>query len=198
MPEDIFSLNNPNFLGIMLRFGINLIFLFILNWFVYYRYNKKEKFLFTFFLMGIMVFFICSMLGTVLLDISFAFGLFAIFAILRFRTRNFSVKDMSYTFVSIGISMINSLKVFKFPLVGILIFNIIIILSAFVLEEFLSRNRTGSHTIAYENLELLKPGKEQKLMKDISELTGKEIIRVKIQSVNYKRKVAFLDIVYRG
>jgi hypothetical protein len=198
MPENIFSLNNPNFLGIMLRFGINLIFLFILNWFVYYRYNKKEKFLFTFFLMGIMVFFICSMLGTVLLDISFAFGLFAIFAILRFRTRNFSVKDMSYTFVSIGISMINSLKVFKFPLVGILIFNIIIILSAFVLEEFLSRNRTGSHTIAYENLELLKPGKEQKLMRDIGELTGKEIIRVKIQRVNYKRKVAFLDIVYRG
>jgi hypothetical protein len=198
MPEDIFSLNNPNFLGIMLRFGINLIFLFILNWFVYYRYNKKERFLFTFFLMGIMVFFICSMLGTVLLDISFAFGLFAIFAILRFRTRNFSVKDMSYTFVSIGISMINSLKVFKFPLVGILIFNIIIILSAFVLEEFLSRNKTGSHSISYENLDLLKPGKEQKLMKDIGELTGKEIIRVKIQSVNYKRKIAFLDIVYKG
>lgn len=198
MPENIFSLNNPNFLGIMLRFGINLIFLFILNWFVYYRYNKKEKFLFTFFLMGIMVFFICSMLGTVLLDISFAFGLFAIFAILRFRTRNFSVKDMSYTFVSIGISMINSLKVFKFPLVGILIFNIIIILSALVLEEFLARHKTGSHSITYENLELLKPGREQKLKKDIGEITGKEILRVKIQSVNYKRKVALLDIVYRG
>jgi len=198
MPEDIFSLNNPNFLGIMLRFGINLIFLFILNWFVYYRYNKKEKFLFTFFLMGIMVFFICSMLGTVLLDISFAFGLFAIFAILRFRTRNFSVKDMSYTFVSIGISMINSLKVFKFPLVGILIFNIIIILATFVLEEFLSKNKTASHTITYENIDLLKPGKEQKLMKDIGELTGKEILRVKIQSVDYRRKVASLDIVYRG
>lgn len=198
MPENIFSLNNPNFLGIMLKFGINLIFLFILNWFVYYRYNRKEKFLFTFFLMGIMVFFICSMLGTVLLDISFAFGLFAIFAILRFRTRNFSVKDMSYTFVSIGISMINSLKVFKFPLVGILIFNIVIILSALVLEEFLSRNKTGSHSITYENLELLKPGKEQKLMKDIGEITGKEILRVKIQSVNYKRKVALLDITYKG
>jgi len=198
MPEDIFSLNNPNFLAIMLRFGINLIFLLILNWFVYYRYNKKEKFLFTFFLMGIMVFFICSMLGTVLLDISFAFGLFAIFAILRFRTRNFSVKDMSYTFVSIGISMINSLKVFKFPLVGILIFNIIIIFSAFVLEEFLSRYKTGSHSIVYENMELLKPGKEQKLKKDIGELTGKEIIRVKIQSVNYKRKIAFLNIIYKG
>jgi len=198
MPEDIFSLNNPNFLGIMLRFGINLIFLFILNWFVYYRYNKKEKFLFTFFLMGIMVFFICSMLGTVLLDISFAFGLFAIFAILRFRTRNFSVKDMSYTFVSIGISMINSLKVFKFPFVWILIFNIVIILSALVLEEFLARHKTGSHTITYENMDLLKPGKEQKLMKDIGEITGKEIIRFKIQSVNYKRKVALLDITYRG
>lgn len=197
MPGDFFSLNNPNFLGIMMRFVITLFFLFILIRGVYFRYTKKEKFLFTFFLMGIMVFFICSMLGTVLLDISFAFGLFAIFAILRFRTRNFSIKDMAYTFTTIGISMINSLKVHNFPLLGILIFNVIIIISAFVLEEFLVRNRSDSYTITYENLQLLKPDKKQKLLKDISAITGKEILKVKIRRVDYKRKVAVLDIFYK-
>lgn len=197
MPNGFFSLNNPNFLGIMMRFVINLFFLFILIRIVYFRYTKKEKFLFTFFLMGIMVFFICSMLGTVLLDISFAFGLFAIFAIIRFRTRNFSIKDMAYTFTTIGISMINSLKVHNFPLLGILIFNAIIIISAFILEEFLVKNNSDSYTITYGNLELLKPDKKQKLLKDLSEITGKEILRFKIRNVNYKRKVASLEIFYR-
>ena len=72
LPDGFFSLDNSTFLGIMLRFGIDIFFLFILISLVYFRYSKKEKLLFTMYLMGIMVFFICSMLGTVHLDISFA------------------------------------------------------------------------------------------------------------------------------
>ena len=132
VPDCFFCLNNPTFVGIMWRFAIDIAFLFILIRVVYFRYSRKEKFLFTFFLMGIMAFFICSMLGTVFLDMTFAFGLFAVFGILRLRTRNFSVKDMAYTFTTIGISLINSLKVLKFPLLGILIINIIIIVAAII------------------------------------------------------------------
>lgn len=197
VPDGFFSLNNPTFVGIIWRFGIDLFFLFILIRVVYYRYSKKEKFLFTFFLMGIMAFFICSMLGTVFLDMTFAFGLFAVFGILRLRTRNFSVKDMAYTFTTIGISLINSLKVLKFPLLGILIINIIIIVSAYTLEEFLVRHRSETHSIIYEKLDLLKPEKKQKLLNDVSLMTGKEILRVKIRRIDYKRKTALLDIYYK-
>ncbi len=197
LPDGFFSLDNSTFLGIMLRFGIDIFFLFILISLVYFRYSKKEKLLFTMYLMGIMVFFICSMLGTVHLDISFAFGLFAVFAILRFRTRNVGIKDMAYIFTGIGISMINSLKVFKFPMLGILIFNIIIILAAFVLEEYLLRNKSDSHVIVFDRLELLKPEKEEKLLREISEITGKDILRIRIKSVDYKRKQAFIEIFYR-
>jgi hypothetical protein len=197
MKESIFNLNNPAFLAIMLRFGIDMVFLFILIRLIYFKYSKKEKYLFTFFLMGVTIFFIVSMLRTVYLEVSFAFGLFAVFAVLRFRTRNFSLKDMAYIFTTIAISMINSLKLVKFPLLGVLIINIIIVLSAFILEEFQLKNKLDSHLIIYEDLDLLKQDKKAKLLKDLSERTGKNIVKFKIRRINYKRNIARLDVFYR-
>jgi hypothetical protein len=197
MEDNFFNLNSPNFLGIMMRFVMNIFFLFLLIRVVYFRYSKKEKFLFTFFLMGIMVFFICSVLRSVYFDMGMAVGLFAIFAILRFRTRNFSIKDMAYIFACIGVSVINSLKLLKFPLLGVVIINVIIIISAYILEKFLVKNNCESYTITYENLELLKPDRKQKLLKDVSAITGKEILNVKILNVNYRRGIAVLDISYK-
>src|SRR4030043_2463887 len=134
MSDNFFNLNNPDFYGIIIRFAIHIVFLIILIRGIYFRYSKKEKFLFTFFLMGITVFFLTSMLKSVFVDMGMAFGMFAVFAILRFRTRNFSLKDMSYIFTIIGLSVINSLKLVGFPVLGIVIFNILIIASAAILE----------------------------------------------------------------
>jgi hypothetical protein len=197
MPDNIFNLNNPDFFGILLRFAINMVFLIILIRGIYFRYSKKEKFLFTFFLMGITVFFITSMLKSVFIEFGMAVGLFAVFAILRFRTRNFSLKDMSYIFTTIGISVINSLKLVGFPVLGVIIFNTIIVICAIILEEFTLRNNTITHSINFDDLELLKSAKQQKILKELSDLTGKEIIRYKIRNIDYKEKVACLDIAYK-
>ncbi len=196
MPDNIFNLNHPDFLGIMLRFIINTFFLFILIRVIYFRYSKKEKFLFTFFLLGIMVFFITSMLKSVFIEFGMAVGLFAIFTILRFRTRNFSLKDMSYIFATIGLSVINSLKLVGFPYLGVIIFNIIVLAVVVILEEFTLRHNTTTYTIIYEDLELLKNGKKQKILKEISALTGKENSRFRIRQIDYKEKIAKVDITY--
>lgn len=197
MPDNFFNLNHPDFWGILLRFVINTTFLVILIRGVYFRYSKKEKFLFTFFLMGITVFFITSMLKSVFIEFGMAVGLFAIFAILRFRTRNFGLKDMAYIFTTIGISVINSLKLVGFPVLGVIIFNSIIVGSAILLEEFARKNGTVTHTIRYEDLELLKSAKKQKILKELSALTGKEVIRIRIREIDFKEKVAEIDISYK-
>jgi len=197
MPDNFFNLNNPDFYGILIRFVINMAFLIVLIRIIYFRYSKKEKFLFTFFMMGITVFFISSMLKSVFIEFGMAVGLFAIFAILRFRTRNFSLKDMSYIFTAIAISLINSLKLVGFPVLGVIIFNIFIIISAVILEEFALRNNTTTFSINYEDLELLKTAKKQKILKELSTLTGKEILKFRIRRINYKTKVALLDISYK-
>jgi hypothetical protein len=197
MFDNFFNLNNPVFLGIMVRFVINLIVLFFLVKVVYFRYCRKEMFLFAFFLMGIMIFFIGSILNAVFLEIGMAVGLFAIFTILRLRTTNVSVKDMAYMFTVIGISVINSLKLAGFPLLGVLIINAVIILSAYLLEEFLVRNSSETHTIVYRNIELLRSSKKQKILKELSELTGKEIISFKVRRVDYRAETALIDIDYK-
>jgi hypothetical protein len=197
MFENLFNLNNPNFLGIMVRFVVNLMFLFCLIKLVYYKYSRNEMFLFAFFLMGIMIFFIGSVLNAVFLEIGMAVGLFAIFTILRLRTTNVSIKDMAYMFTTIGLSVINSLKMVGFPLLGVVIINVIIIVSAYILEEFLVKNSSESYSIVYRNLELLRSNKKQRLLKDISELTGKEVIKVNIKRVDYRTEIALLDIFYK-
>lgn len=181
----------------MVRFVINLVFLFVLIKLVYFKYSGKAMFLFAFFLMGIMIFFIGSILNAVFLEIGMAVGLFAIFTILRLRTTNVSIKDMAYMFTTIGISVVNSLKMVGFPLLGVIIINIIIIASAYILEGFLLKNSSESHSIVYRNLELLRDNKYPRLLKDLSDLTGKEVIKVKITRVDYRAETALLEIFYR-
>ena len=197
MDENFFNLTNPAFVGIIWRFAIALFFLFILIRVIYFRYSGKEKFLFSLFLMGIIAFFIVSILRSVFIEMGMGFGLFAIFGLLRLRTRNFTEKDMAYTFATFGIAVVNSLKLVKFPLLGVLIINIIIVLAAYLLEEFVLKYKIETHEIVYDRLELLKPEKKEKLLQDVSEKTGKEISKIKIRKINYKRKRALLDIYFK-
>jgi hypothetical protein len=178
----------------MWRFAVDLVVLFVLIRLIYFTYSKKEKFLFSFFLMGIMTFFISSMLKSVFIEMGMAVGLFAVLGILRLRTRNFSVKDMAYTFAVLGVSVINSLKFLKFPLLGVFIINIIILISAYLLERFIMNYKSETLSILYEKLDLLRTDKKQKLLRDVSELTGREVVRVKVRRIDYKRKVALLDV----
>jgi len=197
MTDTIFDLNVGDFWGIMVRFAITLVYLLILLRVIYFRYSRNEMSFFIFFSMGIMIFFLGTMMHVVYFEIGMAFGLFAIFHILRFRTKTFPVKDMSYMFTTIGLSLINSLKLIKFPLLGLLIFNSLIILSAYLLELFLSKSKVDSYYLIYDNMELLKSDKKQKILNDLSDISGKEIFRYKILSMNCRSKVARLEIFYK-
>lgn len=197
MDSTFFNLTNPAFAGIMGRFLINIVSLFFLIRIVYYRFSEKEKYLFSFFLIGILTFFVTSILTSVFIEMAGAFGLFAVLGILRMRTRNFSIKDMAYTFATLGISVINALNVLKFPLLGVLIIDLIIILSAYLLELFLLKHRSETHEIIYENLDNLRPERKNKLLRDVCELTGKEVFKVRVRKIDFQKKVALLDITYR-
>jgi len=213
MFKDFFDLNNPQFWAIIERFVINLVFLFLLIRVVYYRYSNKPRYVFSYFLMGIVIFIIGSMLPIVftsaMAQLGMAIGLFAIFTILRFRTRNLNIKDMAYIFTVIAISAVNSLEWRGFPTLGIFIFNIIIILSALILEVLLARKnqktkktkkagkeKFSTHPIVYDNMEMLKHQNKEELIKNVAEITGLDVKKVKIKKVDYKNKVAILDIYY--
>lgn len=211
MFEKMFELNNPYFKHTAVMFFINIVFLFVLIRLIYYRYSRKENSFFAFFLMGIIVFFIGSILNAVKLDYGMAIGLVAVLTIMRLRTSQISIKEMSYLFAVFGISVINSLRFVAFPLAGLLIINVVIILSAYVLEEYYKRlklsallseppkekNDEDSCTITYKNLELLKPEKRSELVQDLANLTGMKVVRIKILKVSFEKNIADLEVYYR-
>ena len=197
MTDDSLILSSGTVWAILLRFAINLFFITLLIGVIYFKYTKKEKFLFTFFIIGIVVFFVSSIMKRIDIGLGLAFGLFAIFGILRLRTRNFSVKDMAYLFATIGLSIINSLGLLVLPLTGILIINLIILASTFTLEKFLSTNMFMKHTIVYDKLDLLKPENRNKLLKDVSARTGRKILRIEVLKVDYKREIAEMELYFK-
>ena len=181
----------------MIRFGINFLVLFILVRLIYYRYTKKEEFLFSFFLMGIIIFFICAILETVDIQLGMALGLFAIFAILRFRTVTYTVKDMTYIFTIIGISVINSQANVPPPLVGAIVINSIILITVFLLEIFLKKRALNSLIIIYYKIDLLNPVYRKELLKDLSEQTGENIEKVKIRKIDINKSSSEVEVYFK-
>jgi hypothetical protein len=190
-------LQNNTIWNIMTRLLINLTVLFILVRVIYYRFSKKEEYLFSYFLMGIMIFLICAILGTIELKMGTALGLFAIFAIIRFRTVQYSVKDMTYVFIIIGISVINSQANIPPPVFGAIIINASILLITYILEIYLWKKSLNRLKISYYDLELLKPGRKNDLLKDLSNHTGQNIEKVIIKEINIGRGNAELEVFFR-
>lgn len=181
----------------LLRFGMNIITLVILVRFLYYEYRKEgiPEYLFAFFLMGVSVFMICTVLDMVSLDLGIALGLFALFGILRFRTQSIPVREMTYLFLVIAVSMINSLVDFADPVNGIILYNTLVIIPVWILEIFLCTNNHMQKEIVYNNLEDVYKG--EKHLKDVlRELTGLKIIKVTIGKVDLVKQQADLTIYY--
>jgi hypothetical protein len=184
-------------LSILIRFFANLLVLFILIRLIYYKFTRKEELLFSFFQMGIIIFLICSLLETVNIQLGMALGLFAIFAILRFRTVNFTSKDMSYIFTVIGVSVINSQANVPPAVIGAIVVNSIIIITAYLLEIFLKKNFLTSIIIIYYKPQLLNPDLRTELLKDLSKRTGQKIEKVRIRKINIGKGNAEVEIFFK-
>lgn len=180
------------------RFGLNLVSLVILVRLLYYEYRKEgiPEYMFAFLLMGVAVFMICTVLDMVDIQLGFALGLFALFGILRFRTQSIPVREMTYLFLVIGISMINSLVNFSDAVHGILLYNTLIVIPVWVMEISLSRNRHRRKEIIYDKLEDVYKG-EDHLLNLLKELTGLNIHKVKIGKIDLVKNQAELTVYYR-
>jgi hypothetical protein len=183
--------------NLLVRFFINLASLFVLVGGVYYKFSKKAEFLFSFFLMGIMIFLICFILGSVDLHVGMAIGMFAVFTIIRFRPVMYSVKDITYVFIIIGISVINSQATIPPPILGALLLNMSVILITYLLELFMQKRVMSKLTITYNKPELLKPGFNSELLKDLSKHTGHKIEKVNVKRMNIKKNNAEIDVFYK-
>jgi cell division protein FtsW (lipid II flippase) len=187
---------DDDFFKMIFRFSLNLVFLILIIRYLYYKKSKKVAYLFTYFLIGIIVFFICFTLKKFEIDLGMALGLFAIFGIIRYRTDPIPIREMTYLFVVIGISIMNALVNKKMSYVEILSANTIIFIATYILENINALKHEVSKKITYDNMELVKKQNEKLLLEDLEQRTGLNINRVKVNSLDYFKPSANLTIYY--
>ena len=182
---------------LLFKFSIDLIFLFIIVRLIYYRIRDEKDYVFTFFMFNILTFFICFLLRKVPIEMGFALGLFAVFGILRYRTEAIPIRQMTYLFIVIGLSMINSLANKSISWLEILLANTIITIITYLIDRVWFSKIEQTKSILYEKIDLIKPENEQELIKDLTLRTGLEIKSVKIEKVDFLRDTAQITIYYK-
>lgn len=186
-----------SFWKLSFRFAVNLIWIFLIARLLYYPRQKKAEYLFSYFLIGSVVFIVCSLLKSVTLTTGFAVGLFAIFAVLRYRTNPIPVKEMTYFFIIIGVSVGNSLGE-KVSYVELFFCDAAIFSLAFAGEYFLFKKKFDSKTIIIENIELTRPENYSRLIEELTALSGFKVEKAEIGRVDYIKKQARVRIYFNA
>jgi len=187
----------PGFLEFVLRFILNISVIMILVRWLYYSTTRRKDYLFTYILISSIVFLLCFLLESVKLQIGFALGMFAIFGIIRYRTDALPIKEMTYLFLIIGVSVINALTNTETSLVDLLFTNVVIIFITFVLEKVWLLKHESSKLIIYEKINLIREENYDELVKDLQERTGiRKINRVEVGKINFLRDICDLTIYY--
>lgn len=187
---------NESVYTLVFRLLINLLFLTIIIRFIYYPKTKRKDYLFTYYLIGLITFFLCFALKKLEINLGMGLGLFAIFGIIRYRTNAIEIKEMTYLFIIIGLSVVNSLAKNEVSIVEVLIINgAVVLLSAGLEYVWLIKHETRK-TINYERIDLIPPNKHQELKADLEIRTGLSINRIEIGKIDFLNDTAQVRIFY--
>lgn len=186
--EDVYRL--------LMRLAINFVFITIIVRFFYYKITKRKDYLFTYYLMSFIIFFICYSLKKLDIDTGMGLGLFAIFSIIRYRTNQIAIKEMTYLFIVIGLSVVNSLASDKISMTELGIINFFMLGMTYCLEFVWLLKHETRKTILFENIKLVDISKTNELKAELEKRTGLTINRVEVGKINYLDDTAQLRIFY--
>ena len=188
--------DKKDFIELLVRSAFNLLIVGYIVRYLYYPATKNKDYLFTYLLISVTVFFLCFLLENVKLELGFALGLFAIFGIIRYRTDPIPIKEMTYLFIVIGISVMNALVNKKISHAEVLFTNVMFIAITYSLEKIWLLKHESRKNITFEKIELILPERKEELLADLKERTGLNITRVEIRNVDFLRDTANLRIFY--
>ena len=188
---------SPELFNLVIRFGFNLSIAFIIIKLIYYRDHSNNDFVFTYFMFNSLIFFFASILGSITINMGFAFGLFAVFAILRYRTDPIPIKEMTYLFIVITIGVINALSGDEVSFEALLFTNTALVGLTYFLEKYWQNNLLASMNIDYEKIENVKPQNHEALLADLKERTGLNIQDFQFSRMNFLRDTVRIKIYYK-
>ncbi|NQU67880.1 MAG: DUF4956 domain-containing protein [Candidatus Marinimicrobia bacterium] len=176
------------------RMLLNLFVAFVLVHLIYDRRKQQSDYSFSLLMFSTLIFLVCYLLINVNISIGFAFGLFAIFAILRYRTAPIPIREMTYLFAVITLAVINGIG--GIGPIQIIVANGAVLFITFILEKVWMRNFLQSHLVIYEKIENITVAKRSELMDDLRLRTGLDIKRIVIKRTNFLKDIARIRIYY--
>ena len=188
MDDDLYTL--------LFRMSVNLAVLLLLVRFLYYPITKRRDYLFTFFMVGMMAFFLCFSLKKLNIDTGMGLSLFAIFGIIRYRTDTVDIKEMTYLFITIGISVFNALASKQISVMEMLVINGVTVLLTLLFEKINFTRSESTKVVTYEKMEWIVPEKKAALHADLELRTGLKINRFEIGAVNFLQDTAQIKIFF--
>jgi hypothetical protein len=180
----------------LIRLLIDFISIVLLVRYIYYPLHRQKDYLFTFFLFNLLIFITCLLLSTSHIKLGFAFGLFAIFSIMRYRTVVIPIKEMGYFFVCVATAIFNALvdntDYYLLPVAA----NLFILTLVFILDRYITLNHESYKEILYERIDLVKPQNEAAMLRDLSDRTGLPVHRVEVLSIDFLHDTAVINAYY--
>ncbi len=175
---------------------LNLVVALIIVRFIYYPVTQDKTYVFTFLAFSTVIYFVLSMMTSTTLSMGVGFGLFAIFSVLRYRTDEMPIREMTYLFIVIALPVMNSVMISDTGMSWLLVANGAIVALLFVLEKGWGFHFSGSKRVIYDRVELIGPAERDRLLADLSERTGLPVIRVDVRRIDLLHDTAELTIYY--
>jgi hypothetical protein len=188
--------NLTDFWFLIIRCLFNTAIVWSIIHFLYHKKSQRRDYYFTFMLISLSIFFLIYLLGSVKIKIGFALGLFAIFGIIRYRTESMPVREMTYLFVIIAISVINALAG-PVSYLELIATNLIFILVIWLCEGNKWIKHTSCKTVQYDKINLITPEKYDELVADLTKRLGLDIVKVEVGAVDFLRDMAVLKVYYK-
>lgn len=198
--------NGPSFLGVplfesgmifnlLLRFAFNLLVGWIIIRCFYFLKSRRRDYFVTFMLFSSAMFLMIFLMENIKLQIGFTLGLFAIFGMIRYRTETVPIREMTYLFVIIAMSVINGLAL-NISYAEILLANMLIIGLIWVIESGRFLKHASTKLVVYDRIELIVPERREEMLEDLRKRTGVPIERVEIGHIDFLKDIAFVKLYY--
>ncbi len=178
------------------RFVFNLLIVWSIVHFFYYPKGRRRDYYFTFLLLSVSIFMLIYLMDGSNLQIGAALGLFAVFGIIRYRTESVPIREMTYLFFLVALSVLNGTKA-DLSLVERLIANGLLVATVWVSENYLLVSKVGCKFVRYDNIDLIVPKRYNELKADLEKRLGVDIVRVEVGAVDFLTDMTMLRVYYK-
>ena len=188
--------DSTSFWTLLLRFVFNFLVCWIIIRCFYYKKSQRRDYYFTFMMFAVVIFLIITLMDNMKMNVAYALGLFAIFGMIRYRTETLRIREMTYLFVIMGVSIING-QALTTSYIELFVTNALVILAIWAFEGNRHAKQMSEKVILYDKIDMVKAGREEELKADLEERTGIKIEKMEVGHIDYLRDVAYIKIWYR-